>query len=91
LRGLVYENSNTKKEMSKVIIIDQTHYTKSGSIAERTQKELAQKGYSHIWNATDFLHHYNQAKQQARKQRTTLHFGWAALEAVKMMCCGAVL
>lgn len=71
--------------MSKIVIIDQRHYTKNGSIAERTQQELAQKGYSHIWNCTDFYHHFSQAKRQARKEKTPLHYGWAALEIAQKM------
>lgn len=66
--------------MSKIVIIDHSHYTKSGSIANRTKEELKQKGFSHLWNESDFAYHFNQAKHQAKKCRAGFNPSWAALE-----------
>ena len=71
--------------MSNIVIIEQRHYTKTGSVAERTKTELHQKGFSHIWNETDFCHHFNQVKQQARKRKAPIHYAWAALEIAETM------
>lgn len=66
--------------MSNIIIFDKQHYTKSGSIADRTKEELKNKGFSHLWNLNDFNHYLREQKRQARKMRTTLHPAWAAVE-----------
>jgi len=66
--------------MSNITIIDHSHYTKSGSVAERTKQELKQKGFSHLWNKSDFDYHYKQARYQAKKCRTGFSHSWAAVD-----------
>ena len=64
--GHLINQSNTI-EMTNLVILTQNHWTKGGTIRSRVMAELAQHGYSHIFNDNDFSHYRRLHRNKLRR------------------------